>query len=182
VNDFIRSVAKASVIVGDFNYPNINWETMIARSHAMDFVEALSESFLTQHVMFPTHKCGNTLDLVLSNMPNLVSNIADCGVLGNSDHSMICTELDMPFTAHAPKHVVWNYKQASFEEMRSALKKIQWSDILVSDVETDWNTFKDTLLALCDKFIPKKEIRDIKQPPWLKRDALRLIRQKRKAW
>ena len=64
LNDLIRSIPENSVIVGDFNYPSVDWELMRARGNATDFLDALSENFLTQHVTFPTHDGGNTLDLV----------------------------------------------------------------------------------------------------------------------
>ena len=182
LNELLRTVPRNSVIVGDFNYPSINWELLSGNTHAMEFIDAIGENFLSQHVSFPTHDCGNILDLVISNIPSRINSISDCGKLGNSDHCIICTEVDATFTPHIPKHELWNFKFAQFEEMRAALLNIQWEAILIHDIETDWNIFKSTLQALCNKHIPKKTAKQMKQPPWLKRENLRLVRQKRAAW
>ena len=81
-----------------------------------------------------------------------------------------------------PKHTIWNYKKAKFDEMKAKLRDIPWSKTLINDIESDWSFFKTTLTALCHQFIPKKTLKEIKQPPWLKREILRLVRQKRAAW
>ena len=71
INNFINSVKDNSVIVGDFNYPDINWELLTGTLHTQEFLDVLSEKHLNQHVTFPTHQAGNILDLVFSNVPNL---------------------------------------------------------------------------------------------------------------
>ena len=182
INQLIRDIPENSVILGDFNYPNVNWELLTANGHATDFLDAVNENFLTQHVTFQTHDGGNILDLVMSNIPNRVTSATENGKLGNSDHCIIITEVEAMVSTHVPKHTVWNFRQANFDEMRMALKGIKWREIMIHDMETDWNAFKTTLTDLCDKFIPKKTVNEIKQPPWLKRDLLRLVRQKRAAW
>ena len=73
-------------------------------------------------------------------------------------------------------------KTIKFDDMKKVLREIQWNEILVNDVDTDWDCFKKTITAMCDQFIPKKTIKEIKQPPWLKREIVRLLRQKRAAW
>lgn len=42
------------VIVGDFNYRNINWELLQADAEGRPFLELTQELFLTQHVKEPT--------------------------------------------------------------------------------------------------------------------------------
>ena len=182
LNDFIRSIPEHSIIVGDFNFPSIDWELMSGNSQARDFLDAIEEKFLTQHVDFPTHDGGNLLDLVLSNIPQRIISVSDCGKLANSDHSIIMTEIEATLTTHTPNHSIWNFKHARFEEMRDILRNIQWREILINDIETDWNVFKSTLTAICNQYIPMKTIKEIKQPPWLKRETLRLVRQKRTSW
>ena len=182
INQLVRNIPENSIILGDFNYPHIDWELLTANSHAADFLDAINDNFITQHVNFPTHNGGNTLDLVLSNIPNKIISTTDAGILGNSDHNIILTEVDATASTHVPKHAVWNFRLAKFDHIRTALKLIEWSKILTHDMETDWNIFKTTLNDLCKKYIPKKTVNEIKRPPWLKRDLLRLIRQKRAAW
>ena len=182
INNYIRSINENSIIVGDFNYPHINWELMSGNSHATDFIESVSEKFLTQHVTFPTHNGGNTLDLVLSNIPNRVESVTDCGKLGNSDHVIISTVVKFVITTNVPSHTVWDFKKANFDEMKAEIAKTSWKEILVNDVESDWDEFKNRFTHLCHKFVPKKSVKEMKRPPWLKQENIRLIRQKRVAW
>ena len=72
LNSFIKSIKENAVVVGDFNYPTVDWVSMTGSGPAREFLDAVNEKFLTQHVDFPTHDCGNILDLVLSNIPNRI--------------------------------------------------------------------------------------------------------------
>ena len=85
INDFIRSLTVNSIVVGDFNHPSVNWELQTSnQQHSREFMEAVNDAFLTQHVDFPTHDGGNLLDLVLSNIPNRVRQVIEKGKLGNT--------------------------------------------------------------------------------------------------
>ena len=56
------------IITGDFNLPDINWDTLSATSTSSSaFCDFIFDSLLTQLVDLPTHVKGNILDLVLSN-------------------------------------------------------------------------------------------------------------------
>ena len=156
INDFIRSVPANSIIVGDFNYPNVDWELMCSNGNATDFVDAINEHFLTQHVTFPTHDGGNTLDLVISNIPSRVSSLSEVGKLGNSDHSIILTEVLGTVSSHIPQHTIWNFKFAKLDDMKKALREIQWNEILVNDVDTDWDCFKKTITCATNSFSKKQ--------------------------
>ena len=67
-----------SVIVGDFNMPNINWSCLKnvgGTSKQEKFLDAVTNMGLTQYVDFPTHEKGNILDLVFGDQNGLVSNV-----------------------------------------------------------------------------------------------------------
>jgi hypothetical protein len=51
------------VVVGDFNYPNINWTRLTGDT---DFIDNTMEMYWTQNIIEPAHKSGNILDLVFS--------------------------------------------------------------------------------------------------------------------
>ena len=182
INNYIRNISENSIIVGDLNYPHINWELMSGNSQATDFIEIINEKFLTQHVTFPTHDGGNTLDLVLSNIPNRVESVTDCGKLGNSDHVIISSVVKFDLISNVPSHTVWDFRKANFEGMRAEIAKIKWNEILINDVDSDWEVFKNRFNDMCQKFVPKKSVKEMKRPPWLKQENIKLIRQKRAAW
>ena len=65
-------------IVGDFNYPEIDWDlgntSGDAGTTGQDLMEFLDRNFLTQVVNQPTRE-GNTLDLVFTNVPRYVTEV-----------------------------------------------------------------------------------------------------------
>ena len=182
INEFVQRVGDNAIVIGDFNYPSINWELMTGQGTATDFLEAVKDSYLTQHVDFPTHDRGNILDLVLTNIPNQVRRVYDHGKLGNSDHVIICTEIEGALSTRNKKHEVWNFAKANFEEMNREMANFDWGHTLTNEIEVDWDTFKNMFLQLCEKHIPKKTIKEMKRPVWMKHETLKLVRQKRAAW
>ena len=83
---------EANIILGDFNFPNINWNIFQCDNKARSFLDVVSDQSLTQIVNFPTHCKGNILDLILTNQPDSLLNIDDLGNLHTSDHTMILAE------------------------------------------------------------------------------------------
>jgi len=90
------------LIVGDFNYRNINWYSVPGcgasaqcsglSENEMAFVNSLRENLLLQHVVNPTRQRGtdtpHILDLVLSS-GDFVSEVDHLSPLGNSDHCVL---------------------------------------------------------------------------------------------
>ena len=61
--------------MGDFNFPDINWDTLSGHSHASNnFCDLIFLAGLQQLINVPTHKHGNSLDLLFT---NLEGNIKD---------------------------------------------------------------------------------------------------------
>ena len=83
--------------VGDFNFGEINWSNCSSpcseESKEEKFLEALRDSYLFQHVREPTRSRGkdepSTLDLILTNEENQISNLEYNAPLGKSDHSTL---------------------------------------------------------------------------------------------
>ncbi len=71
--ELVKTVEKDSVLIGDFNLPEVDWETGETTGRSRDLVEALDDQLLVQMVDFPTHIKGNVLDLVLTNIPERVT-------------------------------------------------------------------------------------------------------------
>ena len=55
---FALQISPNTIVLGDFNIPLINTFS--------SFTEVISHCNLTQHIDFPTHESGNTLDLLIS--------------------------------------------------------------------------------------------------------------------
>ena len=73
-------------IVGDFNFPQINWINLSGDNLSNYFLELTHELSLKQFVMDPT-RGENILDLVFGNKTDLVSDIHVCETFSLSDHS-----------------------------------------------------------------------------------------------
>ena len=70
--DLVRGAEKNCVIIGDFNLPGIDWERGVATGHGKELLEAADNKLMSQLVEFSTQVKGNILDLVLTNMPEIV--------------------------------------------------------------------------------------------------------------
>lgn len=66
------------MIVGDFNYPEIDWTEGItpkdSKHEASHFIETVRDSFLVQYVHEPTHYRGNQTPKVLDSIHRRAGN------------------------------------------------------------------------------------------------------------
>ena len=59
------------------NLPDVNWDYLVGSSpFSNDFCGFIFDNNLVQLVCGPTHNLGNTLDLVLTNVPHLIDNVS----------------------------------------------------------------------------------------------------------
>ena len=75
-------------IVGDFNLPNIDWSIRIYYTDSDIynlFTKSIKDYFVWQVVDFPTRQ-ENSLDLVLTNIPDKIVNIVGFYDILESDH------------------------------------------------------------------------------------------------
>jgi len=80
---------KSVILMGDFNYPDIDWSSMQGQSRdSQQFVNSVEENFWTQHVTEGTCN-GALLDLVFTSEPDMVDSISVLSPLGSSDHNML---------------------------------------------------------------------------------------------
>ena len=76
--DFLYNLSPSHdhIIMGDFNMPDIDWFTLTARTtHSNSFCDAVYVNNLYHLISVPTHIKGNTLDLLLTNVPDKVTNV-----------------------------------------------------------------------------------------------------------
>ena len=91
------------MIVGYFNYPNIDWSittTTKGSQHTnQKFIDTVRDVFLHRHVTEPTrYRYGqnpNVQDLILTNQENMIKNIQYIPRLGLSDHVCLMYNLDV---------------------------------------------------------------------------------------
>ena len=139
-----HSIPKENLfIVGDFNYPEIDWSTETCakdfNSEPSKFLTTSQECFLTQHVDKPTHyralQTPSLLDLILSNNPDLLHNIIYYPPFGKSHHLVICFSLNISpsppiinINAQTSKHQI---NKGRYDDMREYLSDVDWDKILM---------------------------------------------------
>jgi len=80
------------MIIGDFNYPDINWDMQISEaledSPSQSFLSVYKDCFLHQQVLYPTHYRGqqqaNILDLIMTNEPDMIDKLHYTDPIGKS--------------------------------------------------------------------------------------------------
>ncbi len=123
--ELVKTVEKDSVLIGDFNLPEVDWEMGETTRRSRDLVEVLDDQLLVQMVDFPTHIKGNVLDLVLTNIPERVTEINDNGRLGSSDHTMLMVSVQVG-RVQQPAKKVKNLRKADWDKMREDMRGVDW--------------------------------------------------------
>ena len=112
------------IISGDFNCGDIDWnyDPPVISNHTMaplmnKLLDLISDHALTQYVSSPTRPASmKTLDLVLSSVPSLVSNVRV--VPGMSDHDIVMFNILLnPNRALHPRRKIYLYDKADLTKL-----------------------------------------------------------------
>ncbi|KAK4806137.1 hypothetical protein QYF61_001060 [Mycteria americana] len=77
------------VLLGDFNHPDICWKSSTASCRQSGrLLECIEDNFLSQVIDTPT-RGDATLDLLVTNASELISDVKTGGSLGCSDHALV---------------------------------------------------------------------------------------------
>ena len=99
-----------------------------------------------------------------------------------SDHKCVLFDLQVTLTpAQNLKRPVYDYRRANFEEMNRNLMNIDFeftSSNSASDINDDWNLWRDTFLEMADEHIPRKIVKGRYNPPWITPAIISLIKKK----
>lgn len=189
---YITDLPENSIVVGDFNYPGINWSNLSSTGpDATMFLETCNEKFLNQLVDFPTHftpqKDGSVtatcIDLVLTDRTELVASVHPSGQLGASKHSMLVVEFIVPSHRNKTLEMIPDYSKTDFVAVKQILANINWHNELVNlNTEESWKIFKDKLLSVVESATPMKKRRVNNRPLWMQQSVMRIIRKKKRQW
>nr|VZI46975.1 unnamed protein product [Spirometra erinaceieuropaei] len=184
------SMRPATLIVGDFNAPHINWSSASADCSEAAFDQQLvrtSDSLLlTQHVMFPTRvregQQMNCLDLVFTKSSDNIDVVNCLPPLGQSDHVVLMWEYTLFSLPAQPLDSRPNIWRGDFEQMRRDLSPIDWASTLSGDVEEVWCQFKEIVHNLISNHCPVMHRRLTNRPRWLTPSLKKEVNKKRKLW
>ena len=178
------------IIMGDFNYKEINWEREKGMGKEQDkFIACIQQSLLTQHVKDVTRFRGNDkpsrVDLVLTSDEDMLGEIEIQSPLGKSDHSVLVFNAGLTITRTIKHETKKMYRKANIKGMKEDMGEPDWEEILnpngksMGDIVKEFNVrFNETM----DRHIPTCTIDNSKgmRPP-LDEKMRELIKQKDKA-
>ena len=177
---------KNFILMGDFNYPNINWNTLQsmpgATTESVSFLECMETHYLTQHVKEST-RGNNVLDLVITKDTDTVQEVEVLDSLADSDHCMVTWKVDITWCTPKQREML-DYNKGDYETIRQKLSAINWEEYLVGDTEHRWQLFKDLLVQLQRSHIPVKTRRKkaAKKAVWLDWKAVAAVNKKRRVY
>ena len=172
LSDIMSSHCNDTILLGDFNMPDIDWSTLSSSSHhSASFCDFTFNYNLSQLIDKPTHIKGNTLDLILTNTCHRIKNInisTPMNIL-SSDHSIINFTLSRSVTSHIElsPHYVFDFSKADYSGLCSFLMDFNFSPLLSSDdVNFIWSSLKTTIFSGMNLYIPKVRMRRQQYPCW----------------
>ena len=192
INDFIRDICKESkniIIAGDTNYPGINWDNMTGmKEEEFEFIEAVRDGFLIQHVNQPTRGRGTNnpslLDIILTKEHSSLPTIKHKQPIGKSDHSVLSITIDIHQSEKYEKTKL-NINRGNYDRMRELLSNIDWEEELErkETVEEKWDIFREIMENTMERCIPKLKIKRklLKNVP-VNNKTLSKIRRKKRLW
>ena len=197
LNDLLRKVISLSdshlLIVGDFNFREINWslrQSDASYDHdSSKFIEAVNDCYLFQHISEPTRfreeRVASILDLVFSNEELMVSDIhvEYLPPNGKRDH----VTLSFIFNCYAAKETSnseprYLYHKGDYEKLRQLVGEINWTATETLDVDDHWDVFTKSITSSVDKCIPKSKPGSFRKKKWVTTKALQAIKDNQKAW
>lgn len=165
---------KNLIIVGDLN------QHLVARP----FEELLTVYGLNNHVNFPTHISGSSLDPVITDLPENLVNCRSLGTAGSSDHYVVHTEIKLETTRDAAiTRTIWLWEKADWKGFRDALAAVNWGTIHVGDINERVVAFTNLIVNLMEIYIPHKSYK-VKpgDQPWFGYNCRVAADAKSKAW
>ena len=168
--DEINSKGYSHILMmGDFNYPDIDWESWNSKGDSTEtveyrFIDKLQDNYLFQHILKPTRWRGSNkpsiLDLIISNEENMVSNIEYSSPLGKSDHCVVTFNFNCYVNLKRTNKSKRIYNKGKYKDFNSKIREKDWSNILnpYNTVDSNWKTFLTELTAMENQYIPKRTI------------------------
>ena len=160
-------------ILGDFNFPNINWLVPCSYGNSSHdiFLDFCSSNGLVQCIDYPTHDMGNILDLIICNQSglNTLINHFSCSPPWHTDHFLISLSLSFCFNICPSISTYPDFKSADYVSILEDLSQVQWDSVLnFSDHNNNIQPVYDKFLSILDesisKHVPIKTKKPFKSP------------------
>ena len=177
-----RASEKQVLIMGDFNFPKINWDLLDADSQSSEFLNLVQDCFLFQHVRIPT-RSDNILDLVFTSEEGMVDDVQVKEHLANSDHNIIVWRLICKTELNKDNKTLYNFNKADYTAMQSFLTTYDWVNLFDKlDVESMWLFFCNVLNDAVKKYVPVNLRKTNCMPKWMTKKTQKFTKYKSDMW
>ena len=213
LREMIKEASKHQkiLIVGDFNYPKINWKDFEVNatkySQEMQFFDCLDNGFLTQHVHEPTRFRGkdkpSTLDLIITEngQTQITGSLNINAPLGAGDHAvltfnyLVSVECADDPESTASQSLKRNYFKGDYNLLRGLIRDTDWDSLLFNDTENEKSSrnkgvdiddmldkFYSKLNKAVSEAIPLGGSKRKDKEPWITKYTLKSTKRKYHAW
>ena len=181
--DVIEMASRGPLLImGDFNYPHINWDNFESDANGSEFRDLVLDNYLHQHVKLPTRD-KNILDLILTSDVSMVENIEIIEHLGNSDHNIVTWKLINNIEIIRNNSPVRLYHKANFDAMRTWFRSKDWlNEFGDMNIDEVWNKFCEIVNLAVKKFVPLGYNKSKKFPKWMNKSAKVARHYKSRMW
>lgn len=144
-----------TIIVGDFNCPNINYSLLDADAEGNRLLKFLGDNFLFQIIDCPT-RGNNILDLLIVSHLNLVRCFEIHEPIGNSDHNTVKFTINIENKIYNNCMKIPDFKKANFKGFKDSLSNCDWDAILTGNTNIMWESFQQIFKEKEKVFVPYK--------------------------
>ena len=194
-----KNIFKGMIVAGDFNFPNVEWSdegtatvTGSPNNPGRKFINFLNDEFITQNVWEPTFKkangeAKNTLDYILSDIPERISNILIGEPLSNTRQAHLSITWDTIINSNLKKNFSsknYCFSKGNYEELNKNLCLIDWQSKMANqDTNASYETFLKEYNTLCELSIPQRNKKYNKpKAPWITDKVKKLSSLKKQLW
>ena len=179
------------VVVGDFNAKSPEWFPSDSSNVAgRELAPLFFQLGLRQCVSTPTRllsdgRLDSLLDLVITNVSQLVLSTETLPPLGSSDHLCVFCELDLSVhqkvNNSTTRRRIWRYDRVDFEDLNSILVNADWVQALqTEDVNDAFSMWTSKFFGIVTQHIPSKIVKEIKpKNPYVTPEIETAIKAKR---
>jgi len=185
-----------TIIVGDFNLPDIIWYPTLEHKdtdQCIEFLAKVSELGLEQYVTEPTHKCpksekSNFLDLIFCTDEQFVFDVKVSDSVITTDHACIEFSSIGPCVSKPPskKQYFRDFENANWKSINDYLSTVTWDNLMFQNDELStqdlWNIFISKLHKAIELFVPLKEVKPHKSKKQYPKYLSLLIKEKKKLY
>ena len=173
-------------LLGDFNFPGINWISESSdSSDERQFIDLANDFAFKQLNNISSNVHGNILDLVFSNQPTEFSDIEEVDAEFNTDHNILSFDICLGLSyKNAPTRHVYDYSKADFEQIKRALVESELVSVVndKSNVNEAWDAWYSKVMNIINEHVPKICLKNNCSVPWFDREVIMLRNRKNTAW